>query len=391
MRRALFGATPTPASPPPAATRRLRSGVAGAVAAVLLLAACSAANTAQPAGSADPSLTAAPPASFAPTTIVLLAHDSFAVSKDVLAAFEARTGITVKIVTGGDAGQVVNKAVLTAGAPEGDVLFGVDNTLLSRAVSAGIFAPYEPAALSQVRPDLVALVSGSIGYAVVPVDYGDVCVNIDDRWFAAKHLAPPATLEDLTKPAYKGLLVAENPATSSTGLAFLLATVARYGESGWQGYWARLKANDVKVDDGWTQAYEGDFSDGGKNGPRPLVVSYASSPPAEIVYATDPKPTHPNSSVMLDGCFRQVEFVGVLAGTAHEQAARAFVDFMLSQPFQRDEPLSMFVDPSVVGTPLPEVFTQWAATPTASLSLPPALITANRDRWIDDWTQVIGN
>jgi len=358
----------------------------------LALAACSAASgsgAGTPSPSADPSLTAAPPASFAPATITLLAHDSFAVSKAVLAAFEARTGITVNVVTGGDAGQVVNKAVLTAGAPEGDVLFGVDNTLLSRAVDAGIFAPYKPAALAQVRPDLTALVSGSVGYAVVPVDYGDVCVNIDDRWFAAKGVTPPSTLEDLTKPAYKGLLVVENPATSSTGLAFLLASIARYGTSGWQGYWARLKANGVKVDDGWTQAYEGDFSDGGKNGRRPLVVSYASSPPAEIVYASDPKPTHPNSSVMLDGCFRQVEFVGVLAGTAHEQAARAFVDFMLSQPFQADEPLSMFVDPSVVGTPLPPVFTAWAATPTRSLSLPPAQITADRAAWVDAWTQVV--
>jgi thiamine transport system substrate-binding protein len=378
--------------------RRRLPVLLSAVLAVVAVAACSSSGVSSPpvtssgaAASPDPSLTAAPPASFAPTTITLLAHDSFAVSKSVLAAFEARTGITVKIVTGGDAGQVVNKAVLTAGDPEGDVLFGVDNTLLSRAVDAGIFAPYKPAALATVRPDLTALVSGSTGYAVVPVDYGDVCVNIDDRWFAAKGIAPPTTLADLAEPAYKGLLVVENPATSSTGLAFMLATVARYGTAGWTGYWAKLVANDVKVDDGWTEAYEGDFSDGGKNGPRPLVVSYASSPPAEIVYATDPKPTHPNSSVMTDGCFRQVEFVGVLKGTQHEQAARAFVDFMLSQPFQRDEPLSMFVDPSVVGTPLPDVFTKWAANPTASLSLPPAEITANRDTWLDDWTQAVGS
>jgi thiamine transport system substrate-binding protein len=359
------------------------------------LAACSATSATQTgsgtigAPGVNPSLTAAPAASFAPVTITLLAHDSFAVSKSVLEAFEKRTGITVKVVTGGDAGEVVNKAVLTAGNPEGDVLFGVDNTLLSRAVNAGIFAPYKPAALAQVRPELAALVGGSTGYAVTPVDYGDVCVNIDDRWFAARHLAPPTTLADLADPKYKGLLVTENPATSSTGLAFMLATVARYGTSGWTNYWNQLKANGVKVDDGWTQAYEGDFSDGGKGGPRPLVVSYASSPPAEIVYATDPKPTHPNSSVMTDGCFRQVEFVGVLKGTQHEQAARAFVDFMLSQPFQQDEPLSMFVDPSVVGTPLPDVFTKWAANPTASLTLPPAEITANRDAWIDDWNTVV--
>jgi thiamine transport system substrate-binding protein len=362
-----------------------------ASAAVLLaLAACSSdigAGGGTAAGSTpDPSVTVAPPASFPPTTITLLAHDSFAVSKQVLADFEARTGITVKVVTGGDAGEVVNKAVLTAGDPEGDVLFGVDNTLLSRAVDAGIFAPYRSAGLVNVRPDLRALVTGD---TVTPVDYGDVCVNVDDKWFATRGIAPPTTLADLAEPKYKNLLVVENPATSSPGLVFLLATIARYGKEDWKGYWDQMKANGVKVDDGWTQAYEGDFSGGGNKGSRPLVVSYASSPPAEIVYATDPKPTNPSTSVMTDGCFRQVEFVGVLKGTRHEQAARAFVDFMLSQPFQRDEPLSMFVDPSVVGTPLPEVFTKWAATPTDSLSIPPAEITANRETWVDDWTQAV--
>ena len=362
-----------------------------AVVAGLVLAACSAASTSPSqsgasAAGVDPSVTAAPPASFAPTTITLLAHDSFAVSKQVLADFEARTGITVKVVTGGDAGEVVNKAVLTAGEPEGDVLFGVDNTLLSRAVGAGIFAPYRSALLADVRPELRALVTGN---AVTPVDYGDICVNIDDAWFAKKGVTPPADLAALTDPRYKDLLVVENPATSSPGLGFLLATIARYGADGWKDYWTKLRANGVKVDDGWTAAYEGDFSAGGKGGSRPIVVSYASSPPAEIVYATDPKPTHPSTSVMTDGCFRQVEFVGVLSGTTHEQAARAFVDFMLSQPFQQDEPLSMFVFPSVVGTPLPDVFTKWAATPADSLTLPPAEITANRETWVDDWTQAV--
>jgi len=368
-----------------------RSAVFGLVVPLgLALAACSGTSStgATATTSADAQLTAAPRASFAPTTITLLAHDSFAVSKQVLADFTARTGITVKVVTDGDAGLVVNKAVLTAGNPEGDVLFGVDNTLLSRAVDAGTFAPYRPAALATVRPDLTALVEGN---AVTPIDYGDVCINLDDRYFAAHGLTPPTTLADLTDPKYRDLMVVENPATSSPGLAFLLATVARYGESGWLPYWDKLKANGVKVANGWTEAYEGEFSAGGKAGKRPIVVSYASSPPAEIVYATDPKPTKPSTSVVTDGCFRQVEFAGVLRGTNNEEAARAFIDFLLSQPFQRDEPLSMFVDPAVVGTPLPEVFVKFAAVPPNPLTLPPADITANRERWIDAWSQAIAN
>jgi thiamine transport system substrate-binding protein len=324
------------------------------------------------------------PASFSPTTVTLLTHDSFAVTKTLLTDFTARTGITIKVVSAGDAGEVVNKAALTAGNPEGDVLFGVDNTLISRALAAGVFDPYvspaagtEPAALTLATSD-----------AVTPVDYGDVCVNLDDTWFAAHKVTPPTTLADLAKPEYKDLLVVENAATSSPGLAFLLATIARYGEDGYQGYWQSLRANGVKVVNGWTEAYEDTFSGGGAKGTRPIVVSYASSPPAEIVYASDPKPTKPSTSVMTDGCFRQVEYAGVLRGTTNPLAARAVVDWLLSPAVQADVPLSMFVDPAVPGTPLPKVFTDFAAVPAAPLTLDPALIDAKRSAWLEAWDQV---
>jgi thiamine transport system substrate-binding protein len=357
--------------------------IAGA-AALALLAACSTGSS--PPAANPGNVTSPPPATFAPTTVTLLTHDAFAVSKGVLARFKARTGITVKVVTAGDAGQLVNRAVLTAGNPDADVLFGVDNTLLSRAVDAGVFAQYRPATLADVEPALRALVPHD---AVVPVDYGDVCVNVDAAWFAAHHLAPPTTLAQLADPTYKGLLVVENPATSSPGLAFLLATIARYGDNGWQPYWSKLRANDVKVVGGWTEAYEGDYTAGGGKGTHPLVLSYGTSPPAEIVYASNPKPSHPASTVMTDGCFRQVEFAGVLAGTANVAAARAVVDLMLSPDFQRDEPLQMFVYPSVPTTPLPAVFTRWAVRSPDPLSLPPSDVAANRSRWVDEWTQVV--
>ena len=238
---------------------------------------------------------------------------------------------------------------------------------------------------------LIATVPGALTAAtqnaVTPVDYGDVCINLDDAWFTKNHLAKPVTLDDLARPAYKDLLVVENAATSSPGLAFLLATVARYGETGYSDYWKALRANGVKVVNGWTEAYEDTFSAGGK-GNRPIVVSYASSPPAEIVYAADPKPTKPSTSVMTDGCFRQVEYAGVLRGTNHLSAARAVVDWLLSPAVQADVPLSMFVDPAVPGTPLPKVFTQFAAVPTSPLSLDPAVIDAKRSDWVDTWDQV---
>jgi thiamine transport system substrate-binding protein len=319
-----------------------------------------------------------------PVTVTVLTHDSFALTESLLTAFESESGINVELVMGGDAGEVVNRAVLSAGNPEGDVLFGVDNTLLSRALAADVFAAYEPDLLSELQPELRDLGEG----VVVPVDYGDVCVNLDDAWFAEHGVTPPRTLEELTDPTYKDLLVVENPATSSPGLAFLLATIARFGD-GWTDYWSDLTANGVKVVNGWTEAYTGEFSGGSDTGTRPLVVSYASSPPAEIVFAADPKPERPSTSVMADGCFRQVEFAGVLNGTEHEAEARQVVDWLLSEQVQADVPLSMFVFPARTGVPLPAVFEQWAAQPTDPLSLPADEIDDEREAWLDEWTSIV--
>ena len=334
-------------------------------------------------------LLTAPSASAAPsatptTTITLLTHDSFAASKSVLAAFTKQSGIKVKIVQAGDAGAALNQAILTKSHPLGDVFFGVDNTFLSRALDAGIFEPYVANGLETVPSEYQLDAS----HHLTPIDHGDVCINDDKQWFAQHHLAVPTTLADLTKPAYKGLLVVENPATSSPGLAFQLATIAQYGNDGWQAYWTKLRANDVKVDDGWESAYDGDFTQGANKGTYPLVVSYASSPPAAVYYA---KP-HPKTSpvgTMLSSCFRQVEFAGVLQGTQHAAAARRFVDFMLSEKFQADVPLQMFVFPVRDGTPLPAVFTKFAQVAPKPLSLPASEIGARRDEWINQWQDTV--
>jgi thiamine transport system substrate-binding protein len=320
----------------------------------------------------------------ADTTITLVTHDSFAVSKSVLAAFTKQTGVKVKVLQAGDAGAALNQVILTKSNPIGDVFFGVDNTFMSRALAAGVFTKYTPAALAQVPGEYQLDAS----HRLTPVDHGDVCINYDKQWFADKKLAVPTTLADLTKPAYRGLLVVENPATSSPGLAFQLATIARFGADGWQGYWSKLRANDVKVDDGWETAYDGDFSQGANKGTFPLVVSYASSPPAAVYYSK-PQPKTSPIGTMLDSCFRQVEFAGVLRGTGHQAAAKQLVDFMLSTRFQEDIPLQMFVFPVRDGTKLPTVFAQFAQVADHPLSVPAAEIGAKRDAWIEQWTATV--
>jgi thiamine transport system substrate-binding protein len=317
------------------------------------------------------------------TTIRLVAHDSFAVSKKVLASFTKQTGVKIELLQSGDAGEVLNQAILTKDHPVGDVLFGVDNTFQGRALDEAIFERYAPAALSKVPAEYRL----DPTHHLTPVDHSDVCINYDKTWFAEHDVAVPTSLDDLTKPAYRGALVVENPATSSPGLAFLLATIARYGDSGWRDYWSKLRANDVMAVDGWEQAYEGQFTQGGNDGPRPLVVSYASSPPAAVYF--DPSLKTSPVGTMLDSCFRQVEYVGVLKGTEHRAAARELVDFMLSRAFQADMPLQMFVFPVREGTPLPRVFEKYADVPPNPRSLPPADIARNRDQWIEQWTDTV--
>jgi thiamine transport system substrate-binding protein len=325
-----------------------------------------------------------PAAAASSTTITLVTHDSFAVSKSVLAAFTEQTGVKVKVLQSGDAGAALNQVILTKSNPIGDVFFGVDNTFISRALEAGVFAKYAPAALSKV-PEEYQL---DPSHHLTPIDHGDVCINYDKEWFAKKKIAIPKTLDDLTKPAYKGLLVVEDPTTSSPGLAFQLATIAQYGDDGWRDYWSKLRNNDVKVDDGWESAYDGDFTQGANQGTYPLVVSYASSPPAAVYYSK-PQPKTSPIGTMLSSCFRQVEFAGVLKGTEHQKAAQQLVDFMLSQQFQADVPLQMFVFPVRDGTPLPPVFTKFAEVAQRPLTLPAADISAHRDVWIEQWTDTV--
>ncbi|HEX9386749.1 MAG TPA: thiamine ABC transporter substrate-binding protein [Anaerolineales bacterium] len=327
----------------------------------------------------------ATPQSTEPQTLTVMTHDSFAVSEEVVKSFEDANNAKVTFLQSGDAGAVLNKAVLTKDAPLADVLYGVDNTFLSRALEADIFEPYQSSALSGI-PNEFKLDNSN---RALPVDYGDVCINYDKAYFTENNLAVPQSLEDLTKPEYKGLLVTENPATSSTGLAFLLATVAHYGDS-FTDYWQALKDNGVVVVDGWETAYYTNFSGSSGKGPQPMVVSYGSSPAAEVIFAEKPLNDAPTASILgPDTCFRQIEFVGILKGTKQRALAEKFIDFMLSKQFQEDVPLQMFVYPVNPTAALPEEFTKYSQAPKQTATLAPDVIAEKRDAWIQAWTDVV--
>ncbi|MFE7752453.1 thiamine ABC transporter substrate binding subunit [Streptomyces sp. NPDC057428] len=322
-------------------------------------------------------------------TVTLVSHDSFNASDTVLKAFTKETGYKVKVLKSGDAGAALNQEILTKGSPRGDVFFGADNTLLSRALDNGLFTPYEAKGLERVAAD--TQLDGD-KHRVTPVDTGDICVNYDKKYFADRKLDPPQSFDDLLKPEYKNLLVTENAATSSPGLGFLLGTVAAHGETGYQDYWKQLKSNGVKVVDGWEQAYNEEFSGsaGGKKAKadRPLVVSYASSPPVEVLYA-DPQPAVAPTGVATGTCFRQIEFAGLLNGAKNEAGGKALLDFLISKRFQEDMPLNMFVNPVAKDAKLPELFTKFGATVDKPASVAPEKIAKNREQWVQSWSSLV--
>ncbi len=349
---------------------------------VLVLSACTPAST-LPAATETPTTEAGPPEL---QTLTVMTHDSFAISEGALAAFESEHGARVQFLKAGDTGTALNKAILSKDNPLADVFYGVDNTFLSRALDEGIFDPYESPLLTSIPAGFIL----DTQHRALPVDYGDVCLNYDKGYFAEKGIAPPQSLEDLLKPEYRGLLVVQNPATSSPGLAFLLATVGNFGETGYLDFWRGLVANDVLVVNDWESAYYTEFSGSSGRGPRPIVVSYDSSPAFEVLYAETPIEEAPTAAVVSDGaCFRQIEFVGILKGAKNRPLAEKWVDFMLSPTFQEDLPLQMFVFPVNPQAKLDPVFLKHLILPEATAQVDPEQIAANREKWIKEWTEVV--
>lgn len=314
--------------------------------------------------------------------LTLVAYDSFVMSEDAQASFEEASGMELEILTVGDAGQLLSQLTITAGDPIADVVWGIDNTRLTSGLEVDLFSTYRPAGIDSLDPSLLSDPDGR----VTPVNRGDVCINYDREWFDRAGIAPPLKLDDLTDPIYRDLLVVQHPEQSSPGLAFLLATVATYGESGWVEYWDQLRANGVLVVSGWTEAYQGEFTRSG--GDRPLVVSYASSPPVDVLFSSAPIKEAP-TGVMQESCFAVVEFAAILNGTSNPEGAGMLVDFLISEEFQAEIPLSMFVYPANTNVELPEVFREHSEIPNNSLSISAADIDEHRDKWTEQWVETV--
>lgn len=341
-----------------------------AAGAAIALAGCSATSP------ADPS---APPASPRGATVTVVTHDSFAVPDDVVAAFEASSGIDVEFVDLAGGGAFANQLILTKDAPLGDVVYGIDLTVADQVVAADLLEDWTssaPAATSEFAQSLPAP-----GPGLTPIDFSDVCLNVDLGWFEAAGIHAPATLEDLTDPQYAGLLSVSNPATSAPGLAFFYATLTAFGD-GWIDYWTALRDNGLRVTGSWSDTYFVDFSAPNYGGEFPIVLSYASSPPSELI---DGEPT---TAALLDTCFRTVEYAGVLRGTANPDAAQAVVDWMLSDEFQSTVATSMYVYPVSQTAEIPDEWRAHAPLADHPWGMPD-LSADERDRLVVAWTELV--
>lgn len=323
-----------------------------------------------------------PSASIDGTTVTLVSHDTFASDfpKKLVKQFEKETGAKLEIRAGGDAGKLTTSLALNRENPIGDVAFGVDNTFASRAVEEGVFATYD----AQLPPGADQLeLDGDAADRLAPVDQASVCVNVDTKWFDEKGIEPPAGLDDLTDPKYEDLMVAPGASTSSPGLAFLLATIGEY-DGGWQDYWADLVKNGIDLTEGWTDAYYGGFTGGG-SGDRPIVVSYDTSPAFTIDKATGESTTE----ALLDTCFRQVEYAGVLENAKNPAGAQAVVDWLLSPEVQAALPDSLYVFPVDDSVELPGDWAKFAEKPTEPIEVSADDIAENRKEWLTEWTEIV--
>lgn len=314
----------------------------------------------------------------------VIVHSSFDLPKPLLAKFESEAGVKLKIVKGGDSGEMLNKLILTKKAPIADVVYGIDNAQAVKAKAADVLDVYDGAALSkEAQGDSKAEFAGM----AVAVDYGFVTLNYDKAAVAKRGLPLPKSLEELTQPAYKKWLVVENPATSGPGYAFLLATIANMGEEKAFAWWKSMRANDMKVAKGWTEAYYTDFSRNG--GAYPIVVSYASSPAAEVFYSKEKLTESPTASLFLPGgVFRQVEGVALIKGGAQRPAAEKFLEFMRTAEVQEALQTTMWMYPMQNTTKRVDAM-RFAPEPTKFESLPPSVIAEKGAAWISRWTKTV--
>ncbi len=321
---------------------------------------------------------------FSQDTLTVLTYDSFAVSSDLVEAFEAENNVKLQFLTAGSGGEIVARAILTADEPIADVLIGFDYTQFSKIFAKDVLLSYESPELKNI-PDSYKLDSEN---RALPFNFGEICINYDKKYFEEHNLAVPASLDDLVKPEYKGLLVTQDPSSSNTGIGFLITTIAKYGEDGFAEYWKQLVDNGLVIGSSWSSTYYTNFSAASGNGEQPMVVSYTTSPAAEFIYSETGEA--PTDSIVNDGmCYRSIEFCGILNNTKNPELAQKFIDTFIGKEWQEDLPMQMFVYPVNELAELPEEFELYGKPAENPVIMDTDTLAEKHDEWIRIWSEEV--
>ncbi|WP_048146675.1 thiamine ABC transporter substrate-binding protein [Pyrococcus abyssi] len=293
--------------------------------------------------------------------------------KEVIPEFEKEYNAKVNLVLVGSTGELVNRLILEKDNPKADVVVGIDNTFLAKAIEADVLEPYKPKN-ADVIPEWI-IKSFDPEFRLTPFDYGFLAFNY--RTDLVKE--PPKSLEDLTKPEWRGKIIIEDPRTSSPGLAFMLWTIAVYKDK-WLEYWAKLRDNEIQIVKGWSAAW-GAFSEG----EYPVVLSYATSPAATVYY--DNK-TNVRAIEFKEGNFLQIEGAGIVKGTKNKELAEKFIEFLISEKAQEKLPTTQWMYPVNKNVKLPEVY-KYALKVEKPVTIDPKEVQENLNKWLKQWEEVV--
>ena len=321
---------------------------------------------------------------FAQNTLTVLTYDSFAVSSDLVEAFEAENNVKLQFIEAGSGGEVIARAVLTKDEPIADVIIGFDYSQFGKVFSNDILEAYESPELANI-PEIYRLDAQN---RALPFNFGEICINYDKKYFAENGLEIPTSLDDLLKPEYNGLLVTQDPSASNTGIGFLIATIEKYGEDGFVDYWNGLIQNGLVIGNSWSSTYYTNFSAASGSGEQPMVVSYTTSPAAEFIYSeTGDAPT---DSLTSDGmCYRSIEFCGILKNSKNPELAQKFIDAFIGKEWQEDLPMQMFVYPVNELAELPEEFELYGKPAVNPVMPDPELVAEKHDEWVRIWAEEV--
>jgi len=283
--------------------------------------------------------------------------------------FEEMNDCEVKVVKLGDAGNVLTRLVLERKNPRADVVIGLDQSLAAKAVEEDLLIPYKPENIENIKDEALIF---DPEYYVIPYDYGAIAIIYDPE----KIHEELESFEDLTK--FKNSLIIQDPRASSTGQAFLLWTIAVY-ENNWKDFWERLMPAILTVSPSWDDSFA-KF----EIGEAPMMVSYATDSAYSQYYYGSSKY---KVFIPKEGAYVQIEGAGIVKGTDNLVLAQKFIEFILTEDFQKGIPLNQWMF-SAIDVELPEVY-QYAVVPEKILTIPAQEISNNLERWLKEWEALL--